>query len=505
MNQHGTIGPEAEASPGTSQFVRGLGLLDSTMIVAGSMIGSGIFIVSADIARQTGAAGWLLAVWLITGLLTLIAALSYGELAAMMPRAGGQYVYLREAYTPLWGFLYGWTLFLVIQTGTVAAVAVAFARFVGVLIPAVSETHKLVTVGRFSLSPATFVAIGAIVLLTWANSTGLRTAKVVQNVFTLAKITALAGLIVLGILVGANDMAIHANFTDWWAATAVPVAAGGAGKSIAQPLAGLGLLLALGTAMVGSLFSSDAWHCVTFTAGEVKNPRRNLPLSLFLGVTLVSVLYFLANVAYLVTLPLPGSAAGTTALERGIQFATHDRVGTAAAEMIFGHSAAVVMAVLVMVSTFGCMNGLILAGARVYYAMAHDGLFFEKAGLLNRHNVPQHGLVLQCAWAALLTLSGTYSDLLDYVICAVLVFYVLTIAGLFVLRHRRPQAERPYKAIGYPVLPAIYVVVASLIVVDLLVSPKTRANTWPGLLIVLTGVPVYFLWKRRRRAINVRP
>ena len=500
MNRTVPVEAKANARSGEGHFVRGLGLLDATMIVAGSMIGSGIFIVSADIARQTGSAGWLLVVWLITGLLTLIAALSYGELAAMMPHAGGQYVYLREAYSPLWGFLYGWTLFLVIQTGTVAAVAVAFARFLGVLIPAVSETNKIISLGRFSLSPATFVSIGAILLLTWSNSTGLKTGKQVQNIFTLAKIAALAGLILLGLLVGANATAIQANFSDWWTATFTQPASPDAKTFVTAPLPGFGLLLALGTAMVGSLFSSDAWHGVTFTAGEVKNPRRDLPLSLGLGVALVSVLYLLANVAFLVTLPLKGASEGATVLERGIQFPTNDRVGTAAAEVIFGQSGAVVMAVLIMISTFGCMNGLILAGARVYYAMAQDGLFFRNIGKLNRHGVPQNGLIIQGVWAALLTLSGTYSDLLDYVVFAVLVFYALTMAGLFVLRRKRPDAERPYRAFGYPVIPGIYIGAAALIVVDLLISPKTRANTWPGLLLVLAGIPVYLWWKRRRPA-----
>jgi APA family basic amino acid/polyamine antiporter len=479
------------------KLVRELGLLDATMLVAGSMIGSGIFIVSADIARQVGAAGWLLVVWLLTGVLTLIAALSYGELAAMMPRAGGQYVYLREAYGPLWGFLYGWALFLVIQTGTIAAVAVAFAKFVGVLIPAVSEAHKFFAVGRFALSPATFVAIGVLVLLTWSNSTGLKTGKIVQNIFTVTKIAALAGLVLLGLLVGANATAIGANFKDWWQATFTAWPDSESLSFSVSPLAGLGLLAALGTAMVGSLFSADAWNNVTFTAGEVRDPRRDLPLSLLLGVGMVCLLYLLANVAYLVTLPLAGSPAGVTALERGIQFAQHARVATAAAEVILGAKAAVVMAVLIMVSTFGCMNGMILAGARVYYAMARDGLFFASIGRLNRRGVPRNGLVFQCVWACLLTVSGTYSDLLDYVIFAVLIFYVLTVAGLFVLRRKQPNAERPYKAIGYPVLPAVYIVAASLIAIDLLIAPKTQSNTWPGLLIVLAGVPVYFWWRRR--------
>lgn len=489
--------PRETISSREPTFVRGLGLLDSTMIVAGSMIGSGIFIVSADIARQVGSAGWLLSVWAITGLLTLAAALSYGELAAMMPRAGGQYVYLREAYSPFWAFLYGWTLFLVIQTGTIAAVAVAFARFLGVLIPRISEEQKFFEYGRLALSPTQLVAIGVIAFLSWTNSKGLRTGKIIQNVFTLAKIGALLLLIVLGLVVGRNAEAIAANFRDMWSATFTQPIARGATQYTTTPLGGLGLLLALGTAMVGSLFASDAWNNITFTAGEVKNPQRTLPLSLLFGVGLVSVLYLLANVSYLCVLPLRGDPEGTTALERGIQFAVNDRVGTAAAEVLFGSSAAAIMAVLIMISTFGCMNGLILAGARVYYAMARDGLFFHSVGQLNAHHVPAHGLLIQCIWACLLTLSGTYSELLDYVIFAVLLFYILTIAGLFVLRRKRPEAERPYRAVGYPWVPMLYLLAASFIALDLLISPKTRANTWPGLLLVLAGAPVYAFWKRR--------
>ncbi|MEK7683884.1 MAG: amino acid permease [Verrucomicrobiota bacterium] len=484
-----------------AKFVRGLGLLDSTMIVAGSMIGSGIFIVSADMARQVGSAGWLLAVWVITGVLTLIAALSYGELAAMMPRAGGQYVYLREAYSPLWGFLYGWTLFLVIQTGTIAAVAVAFARFLGVLVPQLSDAQTFFQYGRFGLSPARLVAIAVVVLLTWSNSTGLKAGKMVQNIFTITKIAALLGLILLGLIAGANAMAIHANLKDFWAATFTQPVARAGQAYLTTPLSGFTLLLALGTAMVGSLFSSDAWNNITFTAGEVKHPKRIIPLSLLLGVGLVSILYFLANVAYLVTLPLQGSPEGLTALERGMQFARHDRVATAATEVIFGQGATVIMALLIMISTFGCINGLVLAGARVYYAMARDGLFFRRIGELNRRGVPRNGLILQCLWGCLLTISGTYSDLLDYVIFAVLIFYVLTMVGLFVLRRKRPEAERPYKAFGYPVIPAVYIVAASSIALDLLISAKTRPNTWPGLLIVLAGVPVYFLWRKRGMAV----
>ncbi len=494
--------PSAAAGSPEYRLVRGLGLVDAAMLVAGSMIGSGIFIVSADMARQLGSAGWLLVTWALTGVLTVSAALSYGELAAMMPRAGGQYVYLREAYGPLAGFLYGWTLFLVIQTGTVAAVAVAFAKFLGVLWPGLSETHVLAGVGRFKLTPATLVAIGVLGLLTWSNTTGLRTGKWVQNVFTWAKIAALAALVLSGLVLGANQTALRANFTDWWSAATTTTVKTGAGglQAVTTPLTTVGLLLALGTAMVGSLFSADAWNNVTFTAGEVKDPQRNLPRSLLLGVGLVCGLYFLVNVGYLVTLPLAGNPAGATALERGIQFAQNDRVATAAMEVILGPRAVTVMAGLILVSTFGCMNGMILAGARVYYAMARDGLFFAPVGRLNRHGVPRNGLIVQCLWACLLTLSGTYSDLLDYVIFAVLVFYALTIGGLFVLRRTRPDAERPYRAVGYPWLPALYIGAAALIALVLLVAEKTRANTWPGLLIVLAGVPVYALGARRLAA-----
>ena len=466
------------------------------MIVAGSMIGSGIFIVSADIGREVGSTGWLLMVWLVGGLLTLIAALSYGELAAMMPYAGGQYVYLREAYGPLWGFLYGWTLFVVIQTGTIAAVAVAFARFLGVLVPAISQ-QPIFHYGRFSLAPTSLVAIFILGLLAWSNATGLKTGKWVQNVFTLTKIAALIGLILLGLCVGANSLATGANFKHMWAANTTQAVGG---TAISTPLAGLGLMLALGAAMVGSLFSCDSWNNITFTAGEVKNPKRNLPLSLLLGVGLVTTLYFLANIAYLVTLPLAGTPGAATAASRGIQFATNDRVATALIEVIVGPKAALIMAVLIMISTFGCINGLVLAGARVYYAMARDGLFFASIGKLNSRGVPRNGLIVQSIWASLLALSGTYSDLLDYVMFAVLIFYVLTIGGLFALRRKRPDAERPYRAWGYPIVPAIYLVVSALIALDLLISPKTRGNTWPGVLLVLAGVPVFFLWSRRRPA-----
>lgn len=464
-----------------AKFVRGLGLLDSTMIVAGSMIGSGIFIVSADIARQVGSPGWLLMVWLITGLLTVSAALSYGELAAMMPRAGGQYVYLREAYGPVLGFLYGWTLFMVIQTGTIAAVAVAFSKFLGALLPAISAERLLFNLGSlrllgsklsFSLSTQQLVAIAVIFILTAANPNGIKTGKIVQNIFTVTKVGALIGLIILGIFFGRRPDAA-ARSAEFW----TPLVNG-------QVLGPTALILAMGTAMVGSLFASDAWNNITFTAREVIDPRRNIPLSLALGTGLVTLLYLLANVAYIYTLPM-----------EGIQRAAEDRVGTAVAQTILGQRAEAIMAVAIMISTFGCNNGLILAGARAYYAMARDGLFFKSVGRLTSRGVPGAGLILQAVWSSLLTLSGTYSNLLDYVIFAALLFYVLTVSGIFVLRRRRPEAERPYKAFGYPVVPALYILLALSIAIDLLIY-KPRF-TWPGLIIVLAGLPVYLLWRSR--------
>ena len=473
------------------EFKHGLGLLDSTMIVIGSMIGSGIFIVSADIARTVGSPGMLLVVWLITGLITVTGALSYGELAGMMPHAGGQYVYLREAYNPLVGFLYGWTSFLVIQTGTIAAVAVAFARFTAVLIPGLGEQNILLEVLGLRISAAQVLAIACIALLTFVNSRGLREGKIVQNVFTIAKTVALIGLILLGIIVGRNAHAIDANLANFWSATWTHVADG---KIVSvESLSGFMLLAAIGASMVGSLFSSDAWNNITFTAGEVINPKRNIPLSLAIGTGVVTLLYLLANVAYIVVLPVFGSPDATDLLGRGIQFASSDRVATAAVTMIFGEPAAVIMAVLIMVSTFGCNNGLILAGARVYYAMAKDGLFFKKVGTLSERSVPATALVVQGVWASLLCLSGTYGDLLDYVIFAVLIFYVLTVIGIFVLRKKRPDVERPYKAFGYPILPGLYVLCASAIAIDLLIFKTTYSGS--GLAIVLLGIPVFYVWK----------
>jgi len=450
-------------------LVKGLGLLDATTLVMGSMIGSGIFIVAADIARQVASPGLLIMTWVVTAALTLIAALSYGELAAAMPHAGGQYVYLREAYGPLSGFLFGWTMFLVIQTGTIAAVAVAFAKFTGVFFPAVSAQRYLLRAGPAGVSTQQALAMAVVILLTWVNTRGLRAGALVQNTFTFAKTAALLGLVGLGLVVGSNPEAVARNFGRFWE---------GADWTFTT-------IRLVGVAMVGALFSSDAWNNVTFTAGEVLESRRNVPLALALGVAIVSVLYISCNFVYLAVLPL-----------EAIQGAAEDRVATAAAQVILGPAAVQVMAAAIMISTFGCANGLILAGARVYYAMARDGLFFRGIARLDpRRHTPVVSLTVQCAWACLLTLSGTYSDLLDYVIFAVLLFYILTIAGIFVLRRRRPDLERPYRAWGYPVLPGAYIALAGLIeILLLLYKPK---YTWPGLILVLLGVPVYLLWRRR--------
>ncbi|MBP1660433.1 MAG: amino acid transporter [Candidatus Aminicenantes bacterium] len=487
--------PPATALPpveaGAPAFKREMSLFDAMMIVMGAMIGSGIFIVSADIARTVGSPGLLLLVWLITGVVTIIGALSYGELAGMMPHAGGLYVYLREAYGPLIGFLYGWTTFLVIQTGTIAAVGVAFAKFTGLLVPWFSEKHVLATVAGRPISAAQLLAIASIVVLTWLNMRGLRTGKTIQGFFTVAKTLALMGLILLGFVVGANAAAIKANWAVFWKASWTHMAAGQIAS--VEPLSGLLLLAAIGAAMVGSLFASDEWYTVTYIAGEVKNPRKNIPLSLVLGAGIVILLYFLANVAYVMILPVHGLPEAADVVGRGIQFAQFDRVGTAAAEMIFGPAAAVIMAVLIMISTFGCNNGLILSGARVYYAMARDGLFFSATGKLNRKAVPGTALVVQGVWASLLCLTGTYSELLDYVIFAVLVFFVLIVTGIFILRKKHPDWERPYKAWGYPVVPALYILAAAAIAVDLLIF-KTK-NTGYALLIILLGVVVYFVRK----------
>ncbi len=451
-----------------SGLVKGLGLIDATTLVMGSMIGSGVFIVAADIGRQVQSPGLMILTWLITAALTLTAALSYGELAAAMPHAGGQYVYLREAFGPLWGFLYGWTLFMVIQTGTIAAVAVAFAKYTGVFFPWISAQNYLVGSGKIGLTTQQLLAIAIIVFLTWSNTRGIRTGAMVQNVFTFAKVAALLGLIAFGFLLGRNPEAVASNFHDFWRNSSWS----------------FDTVRLVGVAMVGALFSSDAWNNVTFTAGEVRNPRRNLPLSLGLGVLIVSTLYIASQFVYLNVLTFPE-----------IQHAVEDRVATAAASKMFGGISVQLMAAAIMISTFGCANGLILSGARVYYAMAKDKLFFRKAGELHpTTHAPVFSLGVQCIWAVLLTLSGSYSDLLDYVIFAVLLFYILTIAGLFVLRRTQPDLERPYKAIGYPVLPAAYILAAGLIEILLLLYKPDY--TWPGLIIVVLGLPVYFIWRR---------
>jgi APA family basic amino acid/polyamine antiporter len=491
MTTTSLVAEHASTEPQTG-FIKALTLTDATMLVAGTMIGSGIFIVSADMGRLVGSPFWLLTVWVITGVMTLLGALAYGELAAMFPRAGGQYIFLREALGPLMGFLYGWTLFLVIQTGTIAAVAVAFARFLGVLWPASSPTlyawfphHTFNTAGGaidVGLSPQRLVGLAIVWVLTWVNLRGIREGKLVQTTFTIAKAGALALLVILGLTIGRNATAVQANF--------------GAGHFVGTTDVTGAFVLAFGAALVGSLFSSDSWNNVTFAAAEVHNPKRNLPLSLALGTGLVTILYVLANVAYLNVLPLNGIEHGATVLARGITHATEDRVGTAAAEVIFGASGQAVMAIAILVSTFGCINGLILSGARVYYAMARDGLFFRRAGHLNARSVPAWGLVIQSVWTSLLCLTGTYGQLLNYVIFASLVFYTFTTLGLFILRVKRPDAERPYRTLGYPVLPALYILMAAGVAVILLIAAETRTQAISGLVLVLLGVPVFFLWRK---------
>jgi APA family basic amino acid/polyamine antiporter len=508
-----TIPLKSESPASDREFVKGLGLTSATMLVMGSMIGSGIFLVSAEIARETDSPALLIGAWVLTGFLTIVAALSYGELAAMMPHAGGQYVYLREALGPLWGFLYGWTLFLVIQTGTIAAVAVAFGRFLGVFFPAISSAHWIaglhwavptwdigpVRLGgmQVGLNTQNLVAILMVIAISVINIFGVKTGALIQNIFTGTKVSALLGLVIVGLFIGRNSEALVANFgANFWRNAGLgalhPVQVGAAG-----PIALVGTLTILAVAQVGSLFSADAWNNVTFTAGEVINPKRNLPLSLALGTGVVIALYIACNVIYLNVLPLAGSADGATILQRGIQHATEDRVATAALSQMFGGVAGYVMAAAIMVSSFGCNNGLILSGARVYYAMAKDGLFFRGSGKLHpKYKTPAASLMVQMVWICILCVSGSYGQLLDYVVFAVLVFYILTIAGLFVLRYKLPNAERPYKAFGYPVLPAIYIVLA--VFIDIVLLRYKPQFTWPGLIIVLLGIPVYFAWRSRR-------
>jgi basic amino acid/polyamine antiporter, APA family len=494
-------------------MVQSLGLFSSTALVIGSMIGSGIFIVDADIARGTNSPALFLGAWVVTAILTMIGALSYGELAAMMPKAGGQYIYLRESLGPLWGFLYGWTLFMVIQTGTIAAVCVAFGKFLGVFFPSVSTTHWIwyiahvppIPVGPMVLgnmdigvSTANITAIVIVFFLAFVNIFGVRLGALIQNVFSSAKALSLAALIVLGFTVGINATAWNANFGAGWSefwknagwSSLHPVQVG-----VGGPMVLVNMAVILAVVQVGSLFSSDAWNNITFTAGEVKNPKRNIPLSLVLGTGFVLTAYFLASLAYLLVLPMHGDPNGATVMARGIQYAAEDRVATAALQQIFHSGGAQLMAAAILVSTFGCANGLTLAGARVYYAMSRDGLFFKSVGKLHpKYKTPVAGLMVQAVWATVLCVSGSYGQLLDYIIFAVLVFYILTIGGLFVLRFKRPDAPRPYKALGYPVLPALYIVMAAWICIVLLrYKPQ---YTWPGLVLVLLGIPVYFLWSR---------
>lgn len=464
-------------------FKRSLTLLDAVMLVSGSMIGSGIFIVSADMMRQLGSPAWMLAAWVVAGLMTVLAALSYGELAAMMPRAGGQYVYIQRAFGKLTAFMYGWTVFTVIQTGLIAAVAVAFAKYTAVFFPVLGAEHILLDLGFISVNAAQLFAIASIILLTWFNTRGVRNGKILQTTFTLAKISALLGLVVLGLWVASGTGVPAGNFSLGWQATGLTIDADGA--ETRAPLFGVALLSAFGVALVGSLFSSDAWNNVTFIAGEVGRPQRNIPLSLLLGTGLVTVLYLLANIAYLALLPVSD-----------IQDAAADRVGAAAAGVIFGGAGTAIMAALIMVSTFGCNNGIILSGGRLYYAMAQDGLFFKKAGTLNKDAVPGFALWVQCIWASALCLSGRYGDLLEYTMFASLLFYIVTTLGLFRLRHREPGAERPYRTWGYPVLPAIYVAAASAFCLNLLWSKPLYTGF--GLGIVALGAVVYAL--RRKNA-----
>ena len=470
-----------EAIQEDKYFKRSLGLLDATMIVAGSMIGSGIFIVSADMLKDLGSAGWLIAAWLITGFMTLIAAVSYGELSAMFPKAGGQYVYLREAYNPFIGFLYGWSFFAVIQTGTIAAVAVAFGKFLGYIEPSLGDGNILFTFSdSFRISAAQLIGIVLIVLLTYINTRGIKSGKLIQTTFTTAKLLALFGLIIFG-FIAAKSAIWDANWSNAWDMKQhISRITPGSTEDSWMPLTGMIALGAMAAAMVGSIFSSDAWNNITFIAGEVKNPQRNIGLSLFFGTLIVTIIYVMANLMYLAVLPIEQLA-----------FAKDNRIALSVSNEIFGTSGAIILALLIMVSTFGCNNGLILSGARVYYTMAKDGLFFKQTGRLNKNSVPEYALWIQCLIACALCLSGKYGNLLDMVSFVVVLFYVLTIAGIFILRKKRPDAERPYKAFGYPILPALYIVMG--ISFCLLLIKYKPQYTWPGLIIVLIGIPLYFV------------
>ncbi|MDX5422364.1 MAG: amino acid permease [Hymenobacteraceae bacterium] len=489
--QETTNQKKEEAQEAKHGFKREITLFDAIMIVTGGMIGSGIFIVTADISRAVVSPGNMLLVWAISGFLTMVGAISYGELSSMFPNVGGQYVYLKEAYNKMVAFLYGWTLFLVIQTGVIAAVAVAFARFTGVLIPWFSESNVLLSIGSLQVTSVQLLAIVSIIYLTYINSRGVKSGKLIQNIFGSTKLIALFGLILFGFLLGVNETAVEANFSNFWgaanAATDVPM--------------GTALVSAFGMAMVGALFSADSWNNIGFSGDEIVNPKRTIVLSMVIGTAIVTGIYLLMNMVYLLVLPMHGSAEATSVMGQGITFADNDRVATAVAEVIGGYEATVAIAILIMISTFGCNNGAILSGARVYYAIAKDGLFFQKMGHLNRNGVPAAALWLQCLWACILCLSGTYGNLLDYVVFAVMLFYILTIIGVFVLRVKRPDLHRPYKTFGYPLLPAMYVLLASAICVILLIDKPTY--TWPGLIIVALGIPVFYFFgssfKRQRK------
>lgn len=475
------------------ELKRELGLIDATSLVAGSMIGSGIFLVTAAMARDVGSAAWILIIWLVTGLLTMSAALSYGELAGMMPNAGGQYVYIQRAYGKLVSFLYGWTVFTVIQTGTIAAVAVAFANYSAVFFP--NLENEIFNVGaNFAFTNKQVLAMLVIVLLTYINTKGIKSGKIIQLVFTSAKLIALFSLIVLGLYVGLKTDVFSANFENMWDASKTVLEKNG--TLTITKLTGVALLGAMGATIINSLFSSDAWNNVTFIAGEIKDPKKNIPRSLFLGTLIVTVIYILANVAYLALLPLNGSPDGTTVAQNGIMFASQDRVGAAAASAIMGNIGVFAMAALIMVSTFGCNSGLILSGGRLFYAMAKDALFFKQAKDLNKYDVPAKALWFQCLWACFLCITGKFGDLLTYATFASLLFYILTIGGLFILRKKEPNAERPYRAFGYPIIPILYIVITSLICVTLLIY-DTR-NTGMGLIIVAIGIPVYYLFLNKK-------
>ncbi len=458
-------------------FKRELGLLDGTLLVVGSMIGSGIFIVSADITRNVGSAGWLVLIWVASALITMIAAVSYGELSSMFPQAGGQYVYLKEAYNKLIAFLYGWSFFAVIQTGTIAAVGVAFSKFAAYLIPALNENNFIIDTPSFKLSVAQIVSIVTIFLLTYVNSRGVKNGKLIQKIFTITKIASLFGLIIFGLILAARSDIWDANWTSAWNAQSFNKE-----TSSWTEIGGFALVSAIAASMVGSLFSSDAWNGVTFISGEIKNPQRNVGLSLFLGTLIVSIIYILANIMYLAVVPL-----------ENIAFAPSDRVAVVASEQIFGSTGTIIIAIMIMISTFGCNNGLIMAGSRVYYTMAKDGLFFKKAASLNNASVPGWGLWIQCIWASALCLTGKYGDLLDFVMIIVIIFYILTIYGIFILRKKMPNAERPYKAFAYPLMPALYIIAATAICIMLLID-RTSTCGW-GVLILLAGIPVYYLSK----------